>query len=160
MVEYYGRHFIKQFIRGKPIRFGYENWAMCCSDTVYCFNFDLNEGKKATESQISILGASVVLNIIAKVNVPSDHIFYFDNFFTSFDLTKVLTERSISASGTVRINRTKKCPLSTDDNLKKQDQGFYDYRMDSNSDIFAVVWKDNNNVKMLSYHQGTLQRKK
>ena len=65
--------------------------------------------KKATESSISGLGASVVLNMIAKVNVPSDHIFYFDNFFTSFDLMKVLTERSISASVTVRINRTNKC---------------------------------------------------
>ena len=28
--------------------------------------------------------------------------------------------------------------------------------MDSKSDIFAVVWKDNNNVKMLCNHQGTL----
>ena len=112
---------------------------MCYSNTGYCFNFDLYAGKKTTESTIS--GLEVVLNMIAKVNVPSDHIFYFDNFFTSFDLMKVLTERSISASGTVRINRTNKCPLSTDDNLKKQDRGFYDYRMDSKSDIYAVVWK-------------------
>ena len=131
--------FMKQFIRGKPIRFGYKNLAMCCSDTGYCFNFDLYEGKKATELPISGLGASVVLNMIAKVNVPSDHIFYFDNFFTSFDLIKVLTERSISASGTVRINRTNKCPLSTDDNLKKQDRGFYDYRMDSKSDLLYLL---------------------
>ena len=160
MVQYYDCHFIKQFIRGKPIRFGYKSWAMCCSDKGYCFNFDLYEGKKATESPILGLGASVVLNMIAKVNVSSDHTFYFDNFFMSFDLMKVLTERSISASGTVRINRTNKCPLSTDDNLKKQDRGFYDYRMDSKSDIFAVVWKDNNNVKMLFNHQGTLPAQK
>ena len=154
MVQYYGRHFMKQFIRGKPIRFGYKNWAICCSDTGYCFNFDLYEGKKATESTISGLGASVVLNIIAKVNIPSEHIFYFDNFFTSFDLMKVLTERNISASG------TNKCPLSTDEKLKKQDRGFYDYQMDSKSDILAVVWKDNNNVKMLSNYQGTLPAQK
>ena len=129
---------------------------MSCSDTGYCFYFDLNEGKKATELPISGLGASAVSNMIAKVNIPSDHIFYFDNFFTSFDLIKVLIEKSVSASGTVRINRTNKCPLSTNDILKKQDRGFYDYQMDSKSDIFAVVWKDNNNVKMLSNHQGTL----
>ena len=35
MVQYYGRHFMKQFIRGKPILFGYKNWAMCCFDTGY-----------------------------------------------------------------------------------------------------------------------------
>ena len=160
MVQYYGHDFMQQFIRGKLIQFGYKNWAMWCSDTGYCFNFDMYEGKKATKSPISGLRASVVLNMIAKVNVPSDHIFYFDNFFTSFDLMKVLTERSISASGTVRINRTNKCPLSTDENLKKQDRGFYDYRMDSNSHIFAVVCKDNNNVKMLSNRQGTLPAQK
>ena len=133
---------------------------MCCSDTGYCFDFDLYEGKKATESPISGLGASVVLNMIAKINVPSDHIFYFDNFFMSFDLMKVLTKRSISVSGTVIINCTNKCPLSTEDNLKKQDSGFYDYQMDSKSNIFAVVWKDYNNVKMLSNHQGTLPAQK
>ena len=138
-MQYYGCNFMKQFIRGKLIRFGYKNWAMCCSDTGYCFNFDLYEGKKAIESPISGLEASVVLNMIAKVNVPSDHIFYFDNFFTSFDLIKVFTERSISASGTVRFNRTNKCLISTNDNLKKQDRGFYGYRMDSKSDIFAVI---------------------
>ena len=60
----------------------------------------------------------------------------------SFDLMKVITERSISGSGTVRINGTNKYSLSTDDNLNKQDRGFYDYRMDSKSEIFAVVWKD------------------
>lgn len=26
-VPYYGKHYAKQFIRGKPIRFGYKNWA-------------------------------------------------------------------------------------------------------------------------------------
>ena len=118
---------MKQFVRGKPIRFGYKNYAMCCSDTGYCFNFDLYEEKKATESPISGLGASDVLNMIAKVNVLSDHIFYFDNFFTSFDVMKVLTERSILASGKVRINRTNKCPLSTNDILKKQDRSFDDH---------------------------------
>ena len=34
MVQYYGRHFMKQFSREKPIQFGYKNWAMCCSDSI------------------------------------------------------------------------------------------------------------------------------
>ena len=29
MVHYYGRHHMKQFIRGKPIRFGFKMWAHC-----------------------------------------------------------------------------------------------------------------------------------
>ncbi|KAF2900296.1 hypothetical protein ILUMI_05891 [Ignelater luminosus] len=31
MIPYYGKHYAKQFIRGKPIRFGFENWAICNS---------------------------------------------------------------------------------------------------------------------------------
>ncbi|CAB4059120.1 unnamed protein product [Lepeophtheirus salmonis] len=29
MAQYYGRHHAKQFIRGKPIRFGYKIWSHC-----------------------------------------------------------------------------------------------------------------------------------
>jgi hypothetical protein len=32
MIPYYGRHSTKQFIYGKPIRFGYKVWALCASD--------------------------------------------------------------------------------------------------------------------------------
>nr|CAI5841887.1 unnamed protein product [Callosobruchus analis] len=39
MIKYFGHHSSKQFIRGKPVRFGYKNW-MLCSSTGYCYNFD------------------------------------------------------------------------------------------------------------------------
>ena len=29
MIPYYGRHSTKQFIYGKPIRFGYKVWSLC-----------------------------------------------------------------------------------------------------------------------------------
>ncbi len=32
MVQYYGKHGNKQFIKGKPIRFGFKLWAACSSD--------------------------------------------------------------------------------------------------------------------------------
>ena len=32
MVPYFDRHFAKMFIRGKPIRFGYQNWVFASSD--------------------------------------------------------------------------------------------------------------------------------
>ena len=35
-VKYFGRHPTKQFICGKPIRFGYKNWTLCSSDG-YCY---------------------------------------------------------------------------------------------------------------------------
>ena len=44
MVKYYGRHGCKQFIRGKPIRFGYKMWCLNTNDG-YLINFDLYQGK-------------------------------------------------------------------------------------------------------------------
>ncbi|KAB0803734.1 hypothetical protein PPYR_00704 [Photinus pyralis] len=43
MIKYYGRHGCKQFIRGKPIRFGYKMW---CFNTAsgYLINFDIYQG--------------------------------------------------------------------------------------------------------------------
>ena len=32
MIPYYGRHSSKQYIRGKPIRYGYKVWSLCTSD--------------------------------------------------------------------------------------------------------------------------------
>lgn len=40
MVKYYGRHGCKQFIRGKPIRFGYKVWALNSSEG-YLIAFDV-----------------------------------------------------------------------------------------------------------------------
>ena len=47
IVKHYGYHTLKQFIRGKTIRFGYKLWALCVSNG-YCYNFDLYCGKETT----------------------------------------------------------------------------------------------------------------
>lgn len=44
MVKYFGRHGCKQFIRGKPIRFGYKIWSLNAKDG-YLVNFELYQGK-------------------------------------------------------------------------------------------------------------------
>lgn len=83
MVRYYGHHFLKQFIRGKPIRFGFKQWAMCCGETGYLFHTELYEGKQKENElrEMTSLGASVVMKKVALVDNPSMHAFFFDNFF-------------------------------------------------------------------------------
>ena len=74
MIQYYGQHFLKQFIREKPIWFGYKNWAMCCSSTGYCFYFDLYEGKlmeTLTERNVS---GTVRINHPNKFPLSTDEI--------------------------------------------------------------------------------------
>ena len=91
MIPYFGKHFAKQFIRGKPIKFGYKMWALC-SNGGYLHSFDLYMGKKENEAIDTVpnigLGGNVVLNLIAKANLPSNHnhVLLFDNYFTSISL--------------------------------------------------------------------------
>lgn len=157
MVRYYGHHYLKQFIRGKPIRFGYKQWLLCCGRTGYCFIADLYEGKKTKQptNEVYTVGMSVVLQKVSVANTPQNHVFFCDNFFTSFDLVKVLTERNICYTGTPRMNRIKYCPLKSDKDMKKEDRGMLDFRFDEKNSIFAVTWKDDNNVKVLSNHEAT-----
>ena len=49
MIPYFGKHFAKQFIWGKPIRLEYKMWALC-SNRGYLHLFDLYMGKKRKRS--------------------------------------------------------------------------------------------------------------
>lgn len=47
------------------------------------------------------------------------------------------------ASGTMRENRTDKCPVKDTKILQKEERGNFDYRFDKNGDILIVKWNDN-----------------
>ena len=103
IVGYYGRHPIKQFIRGKPVRFGFKEWALC-STSGYTYKFFVYQGANAQPRPKDVLlGTEVVMNLLEKI--PCGVSVFFDNFFTNMDLIKSLTELGIKASGTVRLNR-------------------------------------------------------
>ena len=90
MVRYYGHHYMKQFIRGKPVRFGFKQWAICCGEAGCCFHFELYEGKTETDFPVEGWGASVILKNISQLSDPSNHIFNVDNFSISHTLMKYL----------------------------------------------------------------------
>ncbi|KAJ2948736.1 hypothetical protein O0L34_g7996 [Tuta absoluta] len=147
MIKYFGRHSAKQFIMGKPVRFGYKNWAGTSSDG-YCYSFDIYCGKSA-EASTDTLGARVVKSLLAKMPInASEHVVYFDNFFTNYQLLHDLRLQGYRATGTIRDNRTKKCPLVPVKTMKKQPRAEYDYRFDKKNEITIVRWKDNNVVTM------------
>ncbi|KAH7974074.1 hypothetical protein HPB49_009594 [Dermacentor silvarum] len=89
MVPYFGRHSCKMFIKGKPIRFGYKQWILC-SSSGYPFNIDIYCGKTEGESTNVPLGTRVVLNALKCVDVPTNHVIFMDNFFTSHALLQEL----------------------------------------------------------------------
>lgn len=149
MIKYFGRHPAKQFIMGKPVRFGYKNWAATSSDG-YCYVFDVYCGKAMhAPSSSDPLGERVVKSLLAKMPiVPAEHIVYFDNFFTNYHLLCELKRLGFRATDTIRDNRTKKCSVMPVKEMKKKGRAEYDFRFDKNNEITIVRWKDNNVVTM------------
>ncbi|KAJ8914400.1 hypothetical protein NQ315_017494 [Exocentrus adspersus] len=155
MIKFYGRHTAKQFIRGKPVRFGYKNWELCSSDG-YCYAFDTycgskkkNEAVASTRSTLP-LGSEVVLDLLDIIAVPSDHTIFFDNFFSSHRLLDTLRHMGYRATGTIRDNRTKKCPLTDIKQFKKKDRGCFEHIYDENAKLLFVRWLDNSVVTMVT----------
>ena len=104
IVGYYDRHPIKQFIRGKPIRFGFKEWALC-SSSGYTYKFSVYQGASSTPRE-QLLGSEVVLDLLR--DVPVGISVHFDNFFTSIFLMKQLTTKQYRTTGTFRLNRVQR----------------------------------------------------
>lgn len=151
MVKYFGHHPAKQFIRGKPVRFGYKNW-VAASSSGYCYTFDFYCGK-SLEASSEPLGTRVVKSLLLKLNTnPVNHKIFFDNFFTSYDLLADLRNIGYCATGTIRENRTKKCPLISTKDMKKKNRAAFDYRFDKTNELLLVRWKDNSVCTMATNH--------
>lgn len=155
MVPYFGKHSCKQFIRGKPIRWGYKLWvgALRFGYTVW---FSPYQG--ASEILPNIykelgLGSSIILQYADVLNSkwPGIHFqLFFDNFFTSIHLLHELKTRGINATGTLRENRSLKCPLSSSSIMKKAKRGEFEYRLDKDTGIVICRWNDNSVVTIAS----------
>ena len=108
MVPYRGLRSAKQYIKGKPVKFGYKLWMLCNSDG-YPYNFEIYCGKD--ESKTNPLGTYVVEKMLSPVTNPSQHVVFFDNFFTSHTLLTNLFGENVGACVTIRNNRTNHCSL-------------------------------------------------
>ena len=135
---------MKQFIRSKPIRFGFKLWTLCKASD-YCYNFDLYCGKSVQEGPHKdlVLGCKVVLKMVDVVTTPQSRCLFFDNLFTGYDLLVHLIYFGYRATGTMRENRIKNCPLKSASLMKKEERRLYDYRFDTKNEILIVKWSDN-----------------
>lgn len=155
MVPYYGGHPCKQFIRGKPIRWGYKFW-VGATPSGYIVWFDPYQGS-GTEIPLDYrklgLGASVVLrfaDILRSIDEKASFHLFFDNFFTSVHLIDELSQRNLRGTGTVRENRVSKCPLPSNKEMQKTDRGMFHYRSTRAEEILVCKWHDNNIVTVVS----------
>nr|XP_023018967.1 piggyBac transposable element-derived protein 3-like [Leptinotarsa decemlineata] len=152
MIPYYGKHHAKQYIKGKPIRFGYKNWALC-SNTGYMVSFDIYTGKSTNEKQFGSEGD--VISLVNSAGIPSNKGFklYFDNYFTSITLLTHLAGNNICATGTIRANRMEGCPFPDKGFWNKSERGTYKFL--SNGKLSLTQWKDNKVVTMATNFEDT-----
>lgn len=159
MVPYYGRHGAKQFMKGKPIRYGYKLW-VGTSRLGYIYWFEPYQGAAtniSTDYAKEGVGAGAVLEyartLRKKWSTQNIHLF-FDNFFTSMSLLEILTAKGFYATGTVRENRLPGNPLEDKKIFKKKARGSYDFKKIADQNIIAVKWNDNSLVTLCSNYAG------
>jgi hypothetical protein len=151
MVPYFGRHPGKQFIRSKPVRFGFKLWNMCTSGG-YAIQFEpYAGGKEKSSDRVDFgLGGSVVLDLLSEMPKLLPYNVAFDNFFTSIELVEHLGRMGIAATGTIRLNRLRDCPLKKKNILKNANRGTSKCVLDTSSDVVVVAWQDNKTVLLAS----------
>lgn len=155
MVPYFGRHGCKQFIRGKPIRFGFKFWSAATRLGYVCW-FQAYQGKNPNAKYEEYgVGGSVVLQFCEALSEshPGQYHLVFDNFFTSLKLLDKLSSMGHKATGTVRKDRVEKAPLEAETTLKKKERGAFDYRVDGKGNV-VCRWNDNSVVTVASSGAG------
>ncbi|XP_045477491.1 piggyBac transposable element-derived protein 3-like [Harmonia axyridis] len=159
MVKYYGRHSCKQFIRGKPIRFGYKVWSLN-AENGYLINFDIYQGSnpKSVTEYDNKFGKATSPLLIMLDSLPDRNLryqIYTDNLFTSFNLLTELKQRGYGVTGTVRENRVPKdCPITSKLDMKKKKRGSIESKISKDEGVILVRWTDNAPVTMASTSYG------
>ena len=118
MEPYYGHHSMKQFIRGKPIRYRLKLWCLT-SPQGYLVRFQPYNGSDKTPGKP--VAASVIENLCIGT-IPQGSCIYTDNYFTSLPLMETLSQENLYANGTIRNDRIEKAPLQ---DLKKSERGSF-----------------------------------
>lgn len=149
IIPYYGRHHAKQFIRGKPIRFGFKLWVIA-KPNGYIMHAEPYCGSNTKLPDTGLgQGGDVVIGLVDYCSVPQGTKLYFDNLFTSVPLLEELCKRNLGGTGTLRENRIGKVmKLPSKKDFKKSQRG--KYVSVGNEKLIAVTWNDNAVVTVLS----------
>lgn len=160
MIRYFGRHGCKQFIRGKPVRFGYKVWSLN-TPSGYLINFEIYQGKNPrsnTEYEKAYgKAAAPLLQMIEEMGDKRQYRynFFFDNLFTGANLLCTLKANCYGGTGTIRDNRLpNNCPFLSKKILEKQSRGDFSAILERESGILYVRWLDNKVVTMASTSYG------
>jgi len=149
MIKYFGPHPLKQFIRGKPVRFGYKMWILANSTGELLWVQPYAGSATHIEDLGLGQGPNVVLGLVQQCGLPPGTKVYIDNLFTSLDLISHMGDKGYGVTGTLRQNRIIGIPLPNKKQANKElKRG--EAKAVYTEDKVVVVWKDNQPVYMAS----------
>ena len=91
MIKYKGYSILCQYVKGKPIQWGFKVWFRCHSKTGYLYECDLYLGKKVSMIEHG-LGEGVVLKLTQNIEHLGCQVFI-DNFLNSAFLQLALPQQ-------------------------------------------------------------------
>ena len=161
MVPCFGRHGCKQYMRNKPVKFGYKFW-VAATPLGYGIQFYPYAGKDENYDSNLGLGGSIVATLDEKLplQVGSNYHIIMDNFFTNPNLLRILKVKGIAATGAARIYRVENAPLQPIKEMEKLERGASDIVTDKNSNLSLVRWNDNKVVTVASTFVGKMSLRK
>lgn len=148
---------VKQYVKNKPkIKWGVKNLVLCGKSGL-AYDFVCYQGA-STEFDSEMLesfgaGATMVLHLANRIERPG-HKLFFDNYFSTFQVFEVLSQKKIYAAGTVRLDRFAKPPFTCDKEMKKTGRGCSEEVVSSNGSVVCVKWCDNKCVALASNYIG------
>ena len=110
---------MKQYIKIKPIKWGFKYWYRWDSVTGYVYQLELCQGQK--KKRELNLGSSVVLDLCQVLKDTYCHI-PIDNFFSSLTLIQKLNDYGLYGLGTARSDRINMPQMKKDKEMKRGDR--------------------------------------
>jgi hypothetical protein len=151
MIPFKGILSIRQYMPKKPSKWGIKVFVLA-GVSGYPYDFILYQGSK-TEIPPQFKpfgsGAAIVIHLSERLQ-SSGHNIYFDNYFSSYQLFEVMSEKKQNAIGTIRVNRFKNPPFKTDKEMKKEGRGASDHVASRDGKVILYKWLDTKFVYLAS----------
>lgn len=150
MIRYFGPHPLKQFMKGKPTRFGFKVWVMATTNGELITCTPYGGGKTQMFKYGLGQGPDVVYGLAEKADLAEGSKIVVDNLFTSFDLMDNLAnDRKVGVLGTMRQIRLYHIDVPSKQEASRMKRG----EMKStyiDEDKVIVTWKDGGPVYVAS----------
>ena len=161
MIKFKGNNAMKQYMKGKPVSWGFKLWLLASAKTGYVYKMDLYTGASEKGKEGS-LAENVVLKMTKELE-NSGIIVGMDNFFSSVPLFQKLRNLKIKAVGTVRTNR-KMLPSKVKDAKTMKENEVHAFVTEDKT-LSCTIWMDKRPVIVISnfidsFAMTTVERRK